>query len=123
VWTRPPTYTFSGFFQPVDNRPTRNVAKAGSAIPIKFSLGGDQGLAIFAAGYPISQPIACNNATPSDAVEETATANASGLTYDAASDRYTYVWTTQKTWASSCGRFVLKLNDQSEFSADFGFTK
>ena len=42
---------------------------------------------------------------------------------DSASDRYTYVWKTQKTWASSCRRFVLKLKDQSEFSADFGFTK
>jgi hypothetical protein len=36
-------YNFSGFFQPVDNLPTLNIAKAGSAIPVKFSLGGDQG--------------------------------------------------------------------------------
>ena len=34
-----------------------NVAKAGSSIPIKFSLHGNQGLAIFAAGYPLSQQI------------------------------------------------------------------
>jgi Domain of unknown function (DUF4082) len=40
-------YNFSGFFQPVNNMPTLNVAKAGSAIPVKFSLGGDQGLDIF----------------------------------------------------------------------------
>ncbi len=26
--------------------------KAGAAVPVKSSLGGDQGLAIFAAGYP-----------------------------------------------------------------------
>jgi hypothetical protein len=35
-------YTFTGFFSPVDNPPTVNVAKAGSAIPVKFSLGGNR---------------------------------------------------------------------------------
>ena len=43
-------YNFSGFFQPVDNLPTFNMTKAGSAIPVKFSLGGNQGLDILAAG-------------------------------------------------------------------------
>jgi len=33
-------YNFSGFLQPVDNLPTLNRVKAGSAVPIKFSLGG-----------------------------------------------------------------------------------
>ena len=47
-------YNFSGFFQPVDNLPTLNAVKAGQAIPVKFSLNGDQGLSIFAAGYPRS---------------------------------------------------------------------
>src|SRR5262249_27214781 len=47
-------YTFSGFFQPVDNLPTVNSVKAGSAIPVKFSLDGNQGLNIFAAGSPTS---------------------------------------------------------------------
>jgi len=42
---------FSGFFQPVDNLPTLNLVKAGSAIPVKFSLGGNKALSIFAAGY------------------------------------------------------------------------
>ena len=37
-------YLFKGFFAPVDNLPTLNVAKAGSAIPVKFSLTGNQGL-------------------------------------------------------------------------------
>lgn len=33
-------YTFSGFFRPVDNPPTLNVVKVGSAVPLKLSLEG-----------------------------------------------------------------------------------
>jgi hypothetical protein len=36
-------YAFGGFLPPVDPEPTANAAKAGSSIPVKFSLGGDQG--------------------------------------------------------------------------------
>jgi hypothetical protein len=45
-----------------------NVVKAGRAIPIKFSLSGDYGLGIMAAGYPASAPIACDNSAPTDAI-------------------------------------------------------
>jgi hypothetical protein len=116
-------YTFSEFFQPVDNQPTRNTSKAGSAIPVKFSLNGNQGLKILAAGYPRSQPISCSSGTVSDPVEETVTANASGLSYDASMDRYTYAWKTDKAWAKSCRRLILRLNDGSVRSADFEFAK
>jgi hypothetical protein len=33
------------------------------------------------------------------------------------------VWKTQKTWSGTCKRFVLKLIDGSDHTADFGFTK
>ena len=52
-------YNFTGFFQPIDNIPTYNRVKAGSAIPIKFSLGCNQGLNIFTAGFPQSGLVAC----------------------------------------------------------------
>ena len=45
-------YDFDGFFRPVDMGDTVNSVKAGSAVPIKFSLDGDQGLGIIASGYP-----------------------------------------------------------------------
>ena len=35
-------------------------------------------------------------------IEQTATAGASGLQYDAASNQYTYVWKTEKAWAGRC---------------------
>ena len=51
-------FNWSGFFQPVDNPPMLNVVKAGSAVPVKFSLGGEKGLNIFDVGYPQSTTIA-----------------------------------------------------------------
>jgi len=81
---------FEGFLGPVDNRSNLNVTKAGSAIPVKFRLGGDQGLAVFATGYPKSQAIPCDSDAPVDGIAETVTAGASGLSHDAASHTYTY---------------------------------
>lgn len=45
-----PSYSFGGFLQPLEALPTLNSLKAGAAVPVKFSLGGDHGLDIFAAG-------------------------------------------------------------------------
>jgi hypothetical protein len=92
-------------------------------VPVKFSLGGNQGLSIFQLGYPVSQAVACDSGTPSDAIEETVTAGASSLSYDASSDRYTYVWKTDKTWAKSCRRLVIKLNSGLQQTAEFGLSK
>jgi hypothetical protein len=118
-----PIYNFSGFFPPVDNLPNVNAVKAGRVIPIKFSLDGDQGLDIFAAGYPTSQQIACDSGAPQDGIEETITAGASGLSYDAASDTYTYIWKTSKAWAGACRQFNLRLNDGTEHKANFKFVR
>jgi len=115
-------YNFSGFFQPIDNN-MLNVAKAGSAIPVKFSLSGDQGLNIFATGYPRSVVIPCDSMAPVDAVEETVTAGGSSLSYDATADQYVYVWKTDKAWAGSCRQLVVKLNDGTSHQANFKFTK
>jgi len=115
------SYGFSGFYRPIDNLPTVNVVKAGSAIPVKFSLGGDQGLNIFASGYPASVSAACNAAT-TDAIEETVTAGGSSLTFDAASGQYTYVWKTEKSW-TGCRQLQVKLRDGSSRWAAFSFTR
>ena len=117
------TYNFSGFFPPVDNLPTMNTVKAGQGIPVKFSLGGDQGLDIFAAGYPISQQIVCDGATSQDAIEETVAVGSSSLSYDAASDTYTYLWKTNKAWVGTCRQLNVKLNDGTEHKANFKFVK
>ncbi|HLF73139.1 MAG TPA: PxKF domain-containing protein, partial [Anaerolineales bacterium] len=117
-------YDFTGFFPPIDNLPTFNVAKAGSGVPVKFSLDGDYGLNIFAAGYPKSEAIACPSSTdPVDNIEETVTAGSSSLSYDPLTDTYTYVWKTNKSWANSCRQLVILLNDGTFHRANFKFTK
>ena len=117
----PTTYNFVGFFQPVDNLPTLNLASAGSAIPVKFSLSGDQGLAIFALGYPASSPITCDLNEPGSVIEETASAGGSSLSYDAATDQYKYVWKTNKAWKGTCRMLVVKFTDDSQHFAKFRF--
>lgn len=113
-------YNFAGFFSPVDNLPTLNLVNAGKAIPVKFSLSGDKGLNIFAAGYPVSVGISCDGSSESE-VEETLTAGSSSLSYISTSDQYNYVWKTESSWAGTCRQLVVKLNDGTEHKANFKF--
>jgi hypothetical protein len=114
-------YGFTGFFPPVDNPPTLNTVKAGRAVPVKFSLGGDFGLDILATGYPKSVKIACDSGVPIDTIEETVTAGNSNLQYNPATGQYTYVWKTQKAWSNTCRQFQLMLADGSLHVANFKF--
>ena len=116
-------YDFSGFFQPVDNLPVFNVVKAGSAVPVKFSLGGDKGLNVFAAGYPKSQQVTCELTSPADGIEDTVTAGSSSLSYDPTTDTYTYAWKTERGWANTCRQLAVKLNDGATHRANFYFTR
>jgi hypothetical protein len=45
------------------------------------------------------------------------------LSYDPATDTYTYVWKTNKIWAKTCRQLVLKLDDGTFYRANFNFTK
>jgi uncharacterized protein len=112
-------YNFTGFFAPVDNLPTLNSVKAGQAIPVKFSLGGDKGLDIFATGYPISTKIACDSGAALDDIELTVTAGASSLSYGGG--QYNYVWKTEKAWSGTCRQLVIKLIDGTFHYANFKF--
>jgi hypothetical protein len=116
-------YVFSGFFQPVDNLPVVNQANAGAAIPVKFSLGGNQGLNIFAAGYPKSELIACDSTAAVDGIEETVSAGNSSVSYDPITGWYTYIWKTEKPWAGTCRQLVVKLTDGTIHRANFKFVK
>src|SRR4030095_16821716 len=116
-------YGWNGFFPPVDNTPTLNRVKAGSAIPVKFSLGCNQGLNIFAAGYPLSGQMQCNNQLPVDNIEATVNAGGSSLNYDPVANQYIYVWKTDKAWAGTCRQLTVKLADGTEHIAYFNFTR
>ncbi len=112
-------FAFDGFFAPIAIQPSVNQLKGGQAIPIKFSLGGDQGLAIFAVGYPKSQPIACSTGAPIADLESIESPGSSGLSYDAVTDTYVYVWKTAKSWAGTCRQLVVKFVDGTTHVADF----
>jgi len=116
-------YDWHGFADPVDTGDVVNSVKAGSAVPMKFTLNGDQGTDVLAAGSPTIRFGACSPSAPVDEIEQTVTAGASGLKYDAAADQYVYVWKTDKSWTGKCGTFSLQLDDGTTHTAMFSFTK
>jgi uncharacterized protein len=114
-------YNFTGFFPPVENPPVVNVANAGRAIPMKFSLDGYQGLDIFLSGYPVSRQIACDASAPAELLEPALNPGGSALSYKAETDVYTYGWKTSRAWAGTCREFVIVLKDGSIHNAFFSF--
>jgi hypothetical protein len=112
-------FNFHGFFQPVDNLPTMNRVNAGSAVPVKFDLSGDQGLDIFAVGYPKTKLISCSDSGALDDIESTVTAGGSSLSYG--NGQYVYVWKTEKSWAGQCRELDVLLADGTMHSAKFRF--
>jgi hypothetical protein len=117
-------YDFTGFYQPVDNLPTLNKTKAGKAIPIRFSLGGDKGLDIFypdtESPNPMSEAINCTTGAPTDDIEQTVTGKG-GLSYNASTGRYEYDWATSSAWSGTCRQFVMTLKDGTVQRANFTF--
>lgn len=123
VQTTPIPFAFTGFFAPIDNGNVLNKMNAGRAVPVKFSLDGDQGLDIFADDSPTSQQINCNTGSPvDDEVEETTSAGSSSLSYNAGSDQYHYVWKTDSAWAGTCRQLNVTLSDGTTHTAKFKFT-
>ena len=102
------------FRAPVDNEPTVNTVKAGSTVPIKFSLGGNHGLGVL-AGTPLAVKYDCESGVATDEVELTTTSN-SGLTFTGG--LYQYNWKTPKA-ARGCYRFELVLDDGTTHFALF----
>jgi hypothetical protein len=113
-------FNWTGFFPPIAAEPVVNVVRAGSAVPVKFSLGGDRGTEILAAGFPVSLPMDCTTGDLSPGVP-TATAGGSTLAYDASSGQYVYVWKTDRSWSGSCRRLVVQLADGTLHEAVFQF--
>lgn len=96
--TAPPRYKIPGFYQPVDNSPTINIAKAGSVIPIRFELFNGIGSIEYtdasAIKYQIGQ-VQCPSSAATDAIETTTTGTTS-LQYDGQAGQYLLKWQTPK---------------------------
>src|SRR5581483_5990333 len=111
-------WPFTGFLSPVDNPPTINVAKGGSAIPVKFSLGGNRGTSF---GTFTSKKVDCATDAPQDAIETTVTAGGSSLQFDSTSNQYTYVWKTDSSYAGTCRDFTITFTNGDTRTARFKF--
>jgi hypothetical protein len=112
-------YPFSGFKAPVANAEV-NPVKAGQAVPIKFSLGGDRGLGILKPA-PTSRPVACTSGPPGALLQAFPADRNSGLQYDAASDTYTWVWKTDAAWNDTCRTLTVAFDDGTTHAALFAF--
>jgi hypothetical protein len=106
---------FTGFIG-LQNPPALNKLNSGSTQPIKFSLGGDRGLAILAPGSPSSVPVNCQTGAVTGAGE--AAASTAGLTF--VSGFYQFDWKTAKSY-TGCRRFDLALVDGTMKSLLFDF--
>jgi len=101
-----PAFTFQGFKKPVLTAPTLNKDKAGSTIPIKFSLGGDFGLNVLAEGSPTSQKVNCTTLALKGDEIAAVSANKKDLKFND-NDYYRYDWKTLKGWDDTCRQFKL----------------
>ena len=117
----PVIYDFDGFFSPLEPAPVLNPANAGSAIPIKFSLAGDQGLDVFAVGSPTSQKVDCQTLAPIGDSLAAKSAGKSKPSYDPLTGWYNTSWMTEKEWAATCRAITLKFVDGNQYSAYFNF--
>ena len=125
-------YNASGLFRPISDSwknsetasTTLNRVKAGSSVPVKFSLGGFAGLLQSQLQVKSVQIVGPPNANidPITATE-VATPGSSGLSYDSSTDQYNYVWKTDKAWAGQQRQLIVILNDGTTFRANFDFVK
>ena len=111
--------SFTGFYAPIRNHPYVNRVLAGSAIPVKFSLGAYRGLNVLQGGAPTSTEVQCPAGALTNAVRP-GIAGSSGL--KALGSTYTYTWKTSPSWAGKCRRLVVTLVDGSSHEAVFHFT-
>ena len=114
-------YDFGGLQRPVDGTAAVTSVKAGSSVPLTFSLGGDRGLDIFAAGAPSSLESPCDADAPLVPGEQAETAGQSVLTYDPLTDQYTFVWKTVRAWRGTCRTLTLRFSDGTWYRTAFSF--
>lgn len=119
------SYTFEGFYRPVDNLDMVNIAKAGQAISFKWSLrdagGSDVTDLAAVTSYGFGELSSCSGTT--DKIEEYASTGATSLRYDEEANQFVLTAQTSKSWAGTCKMFTLVLADGTMHQARFSFTR
>jgi alpha-tubulin suppressor-like RCC1 family protein len=116
-------YRFDGFLQPVLNRPALNYWQSGQTVPMKWRLYDANNNAITATSTFVGAgtfQFACSSVPPPGTNPGTSAGTQSGIQW--ASDHFQYGWNTASSWAGTCQRFVLRLDDGTFHLADFQFT-
>ncbi|HYJ68973.1 MAG TPA: PxKF domain-containing protein [Nocardioidaceae bacterium] len=113
-------YGFSGFQAPVDTGAV-NVAKAGTAVPLKWRLTDHAGAPIvdLTSVRVTSTGHACDGGAAEDAIEEVAP-GASGL-QNLGDGNYQLNWKSPKTYAGTCRTLQLDLGEGLLHTAEFRF--
>jgi hypothetical protein len=119
------SYTFNGFISPVDNPPTVNTARAGQAVPVKWQISGGTSVpsSTDSASFKslTSYGVNCTSLTGvSESVVEQYAAGSSGL-QNLGGGYWQYNWATSRSYAGTCRKMVLILNDGTSHEALFKF--
>jgi len=95
----------------------RTSVRAGSAVPVWFSLGG---ISDMSAVRAVTSAAASCDGSGSISIATPVAMNG-GLRYDASSDRFSFVWKTDRSWAGSCRLLEIGLNDGTTHTLMFDF--
>jgi hypothetical protein len=112
---------FRGFFRPVKNPPVFNRVKAGSAIPLRFTLDGYKRGPVL-KGMPSSSQISCLAVQSENVVTENDLSGSNVLRAEGRK-QFKYIWKTSKAWDGTCRKLVITLSDGSTHEALFNLGK
>src|SRR6185503_13397631 len=103
------SYTYKGFYQPIDMSGVYNQGKAGNTIPFKFNLYGATEITNTAVFDSIRlTKVTCDTSTPVDTLEEIGSSVA-GIKYDATAKQFVYTLKTPTT--AGCYKATLYIHD------------
>ena len=111
-------WPFTGFVG-LAAEPAVNQVRAGSSIPLTFSLGGNRGLNVLAAGSPTVAPYVCNGTLPAPGSGTALPlANNGALAYSTKTGQYTITWKPMKR-EQDCRLVSIRLTDGTVHTARF----
>jgi uncharacterized repeat protein (TIGR03803 family) len=116
-------FDFDGFLRPLMNPPVVNRVTAGRTVPIRFRLGADAGRDVIVSGSPSVRRVPCISAVPSNSIEGIAATNSGSLQHAQGTDRYSFAWKTDPSWAGTCQELALELTDGTVHRATFQFLR
>lgn len=115
-------YAFQGFFQPVDNLPTVNEARAGQTIPVRWRISSFYGVGVSDDASFVSVTsgsLTCDSPSPQDTIETYS--GASGLQY-LGDGNWQLNWKTLTSYVGQCRIMRLNLADgRTGREAEFRF--